>query len=322
MEEPKKKKRSAKTRGGKRSDRFRPSAIQKQSHAPAHRGASEATASSNELPHPGPPQFTEEELARFRVKRLEKTGGKASRLRAKRKKRFEEDRARADARLRTDAASFLWDTYRAWAGDRLTDVEASAEKWDDSVVLSVGACPGESPISIVKRTIGADYAECEGWAAGVPGVGCLLLAAGAVRAVRLAPSLYDGAPVGKLFAKHLKADAQSGWLKKNNRKTLVKTAVGTPKRVHTLIDSGDLTLDCTSVVFIDCNRDDKMQNILDMGGPRDQLCELLHVHMRPRMTAGKLKVVLHVPEATKKEAVPGGHAITVSTVAVSDQMAE
>lgn len=300
MEEPKKKKRSAKTRGRKRGDR-RPSAIQKPSSTPARPSAPAPARPSESLPHPGPPQLTEEELAALRAKRLEKTGGKAARLKALRKQRFEEDRARADERLRTDAASILWETYRAWAGERLTDVEATAERWGASVVLSVGSCADESPIGIVKRVIGEGYAASGDWTPGTPGVGCLLLAGGAVRAVRVAPSLYDGAPVGKLFAKHLKADAQRAWLKKNNRKRMAKTAVGTPRRVHTLVDAGDLTLECTSVVFIDCQRDEKKSNILDMGGPRDQLCELLHVHLRPLMAKGKLKVILHVPEVGGKE---------------------
>lgn len=245
---------------------------------------------------PAAPERTEAETEYARKVRLEKNKGKHAKLSERRKLRFELERKATDAQLRTDAAPLLWKLYREWAGERLTDVEATAEKWSDATILSVGDVSSTSLVDVVRNAAGGDYGISSDWVKGTtPGVAALVLAASAVRAVQLAPSLYDGTPVAKLFSKHLKVDEQRSWLQKHSRKSLVRSAVGTAKRVHMLCDAGHLTMAHTKVIVIDCQRDAKKQNILDMSGPRNELFSYIHDHVRPLLKESKLKIVIQVP---------------------------
>ncbi len=278
--------------------------IQKTPPGAAGAGGSTPTQSISpgSLPSPAAPQLTEEELETLRQQRLVKNRSKHAKLSEKRKNRFERDRLAADHQLRVNAAAFLWKLYREWVGDRLTDVEVSEEEWTNDIVLSVGDCTGQDLASIVKKAVGEDYATCPQWSRGaVPSVACIALASSAVRAVRLAKSLYDGAPVGKLFSKHISVDDQRTWLKKHSRKSVVKSAVGTSKRVHLLLDNNDLSLNFSTVIVLDCYRDSKKQNILDMQGPKEELFSLMHEHMRSFLKQKKLRIVVYVPKEDSAE---------------------
>jgi protein CMS1 len=83
-------------------------------------------------------------------------------------------------------------------------------------------------------------------------------------------------PVAKLFARHFKIAEQEAFLSSN----VCPIAVGTPKRVHDLLQSSSgtnkLKLDRLQVIILDASwTDAKMRTLLDGNETKEALCSLL-----------------------------------------------
>lgn len=83
-------------------------------------------------------------------------------------------------------------------------------------------------------------------------------------------------PVAKLFARHFKIAEQEAFLKSN----VCPIAVGTPKRIHDLLQSSEgtskLKLKRLKVVLLDASwTDAKMRTLLDGNETKEALCSLL-----------------------------------------------
>jgi hypothetical protein len=219
-------------------------------------------------------------------------------VKVKRRRKFEEDRERADKYMRSDPAAFLWEQYTAWAGDKLSPLEQDIDRWssDDAFsILTNDADDDGSLIRGVKHVVAEPYSAKDASPDGVPGVCVLLVASSGLRAAHLSKAMYDGKPVGKLFSKHIKKEDQIIWLQKFASPSPARTAVGTARRLHVLCDDGSLSLaQCTAFV-IDMKRDAKTQNVLDMSATRDELFDFIHVHLRPLVRSKRVKILLHVP---------------------------
>lgn len=112
----------------------------------------------------------------------------------------------------------------------------------------------------------------------------LIVCSGGLRAVQFIREISDfkvgGCKIAKLFAKHFKLAEQAKFLKK----TVVHIAVGTPKRLTQLLDSGCLHLDAVKHVVIDwSHRDVKQRRIIDMRETRTDLMDLLCRHVIPHV---------------------------------------
>lgn len=235
------------------------------------------------------PPKTEKEKSVARKKRE-----KAAKQR--RRVMHEEERVRCERMIREEPAELLWEKYIEWVGDKLSPVEAREEKWTDDHVICVEERPGVPLIQLIKETIGPDYVsqgEFKKGKTATPGVACIALASSAVRAVEIAKSMYDGKPVGKLFSKHIQITEQRKWLGICCSKALAPTAAGTAKRVHRLIEEGDMTLKHTVALVIDFKRDTKSRNIVDLNMVRDELFEFIHTHVRSLLSKKKIKLVLY-----------------------------
>lgn len=227
---------------------------------------------------------------------------KLAQVKERRRKRFEEEREAADLRMKEAPAAFLWEKYVEWAGpERLSTVERKSEVWSGENVQylhveeqkEVETKSTPAIIAAVKKANAGLYALAKEPRDGVPGVSVLLVAASGLRASQLGRAMYDGKPVGKLFSKHISKEEQREWLEKNAKKKAAPTAVGTARRLHVLCEEGTLSLACTTVFIIDMNRDKKLQTVLDMAATRDELFDFIHVHLRPHIAAGNVKVLLH-----------------------------
>ena len=239
-------------------------------------------------------------------RKAEKMAQRHAALKQKRKENYERDRLAADMRLVKQPAAFLWEAYCKWAEERLLKLGTENRKWSEDSVVSVAADSDMLLIDKVKEVVGRDYVERGAWKKGsLPGVACLALCPSALNAVSVAKSLYDGKPVGKLFTKHLALKEQRKWLAKNSKRSLVVSAVGTPKRVHDLCKENSLSLEYTTALVIDFGRNAKLQNILDMNEPRKQLFELIHDYVRPQLLNGELKIVLYVPTTSGAGSMDG-----------------
>lgn len=82
-------------------------------------------------------------------------------------------------------------------------------------------------------------------------------------------------PVAKLFARHFKVAEQESFLRNN----VCPVAVGTPQRVHDLLEKGDeatLKLSNLRALILDASwTDAKMRTLLDGNETREALCSLL-----------------------------------------------
>lgn len=240
-----------------------------------------------------------------RQNRIKRNKVKTSRLRQLRKENYERMRRRADTQLRTNAAEYLWAKYRIWAKEKLSEVEATAEKWTKDHVISSDDAPGETILEVVRGVAGVDYSKCDEWSKeSLPAVAAIVLASSGLRAAHLGPTLYDGGAVAKLFSKHCKVHEQAHWLKSYSKYGVIRSAVGTAKRVHQLCDEGHLTLDYTKVIVIDCKRAETTKNILDMPQPTDELFSFIHHYARPLINQGKLRIIVHLPPEENKTETP------------------
>lgn len=96
--------------------------------------------------------------------------------------------------------------------------------------------------------------------------------------------------IAKLFAKHLKANDQADSL------TIAfhPIAVGTPARVKKLLEMDALSLEHTTHVILDMEKDKKNMTILELKDTAKEMVELLQYHLIPRLNKNnKMKLALY-----------------------------
>eukprot|EP01134_Creolimax_fragrantissima_P007954 CFRG7954T1 len=95
--------------------------------------------------------------------------------------------------------------------------------------------------------------------------------------------------VAKLFAKHFKVEEQVKYLQQH----AVRIAVGTPNRIHKLIEEGALNLSNLTYILVDTRRDVKNQNLFNVKQIRaDFLRDLCAKHIFPLMGKNQTKMML------------------------------
>lgn len=201
-----------------------------------------------------------------------------------------------DSLIRGAPHSFLWSKYVDWAGNKLTDVERIAEKWEGKSVTVIED-EGENIMPKIKEICGGDYRTKTGWQKGnTAGVGVILLTMSALHATKISKSVYDGLPVGKLFGKHSGIEMQKDWLKRASGRALIPTVVGTAKRIGRFVEDGDLILTHTSALVVDFARDSNLRNVLDINTTCVEFFKFLHDHGRQCINDGTMKVILRIPK--------------------------
>lgn len=212
--------------------------------------------------------------------------------------RHEMDRANADDMICTKPHEFLWKEYVRWTKEKDITMDEN-EPWSEDQVLVVTEDGEENFIPHVKEAIGAEYKSKTGFRKSkkaVPGVAVIALAGSAKRAVRIAPRFYDGQSVGKLFGKHIQTEEQQQWLRRACRKGVIPTAAGTARRVHRLVEDGQMTLRHTLLIVLDFARDERLRNMFDFPPVRNEVLQFIHECGRERMRKG-MKVMLTIPKA-------------------------
>lgn len=258
-----------------------------------------------------PPQFLDDahqdnnfEVGTPHKKKESKLSIKNRQREAKRRRRemHDKDRKESDEMILSAPHKFIWSKYEEWCGGKLSSAERKAEEWSSEQVYTIYEDEEKKIIDYVKDIVGPDYISQGGWKkSSKPGMACVVLASSALRAVHLAPSIYDGKPVGKLFSKHIKIEEQRAWIKQYCSKKLAPSAVGTSKRVQRLVEEDDMTLEHTVALILDFKRDNKDRNILDFPTCKDELFDLIFTHCRSRMNEGKMKMLLIAPNRSKQE---------------------
>lgn len=127
-----------------------------------------------------------------------------------------------------------------------------------------------------------------------PGAPLLLVVCSAAsRAVNVIRDLRlfcpDQCKTAKLFAKHMKLEEQTNFLKKN----IIQAGVGTPNRIAALLDNGYLSLHQTSLVVLDWSwRDAKLRRLVDIPEIREDLYKLLQKYLVPHVKSGTAKFAI------------------------------
>lgn len=235
------------------------------------------------------------------VRKTQRRQGRVVAMKKKKKRKQElhdQEQAENDRKVRTSPHEFLWESYVKWAGDKLSPVEKASEKWTSDQVMSAEVSNDSSLVPVVKQLISPDYLTMTGWEPQKnkpPAIPLLSLCNGGVQAVSFGRRVYDGAPVGKLFSKHIKLSMQTKWLSICSSRGKPANASGTAKRVQRLLELGAMTLEHTVAIMIDMSRDTRLFNLLDVSSTRDELFELIHMHVRSKMASGQLKLILVIP---------------------------
>jgi len=68
--------------------------------------------------------------------------------------------------------------------------------------------------------------------------------------------------------------------------------VGTPNRIHALVDKGSLSLDQCKMLVIDMSRDVKKMSVLDAKDTGQHFFKFYHQHLHELVQNGKMKLVL------------------------------
>lgn len=281
--------------------------LSKRERGALHESGDVIPSDESTMPQKGAQLFQQEVPSKRKRVRERVNAKKEKHRQAKRRRRemHDEERRNTDSLIRDAPEEFLWRKYVEWVGQKMSKAEKKAEKWSKIQVHTVEESDELSLIEHVKEIVGPDYVSQGGFKKGKtakPGVACIVLASSAVRAVRLAKSVYDGQPVGKLFSKHIKIETQREWLATCCSKGLVPSAAGTAKRVQRLIEGEDMTLKHTVALIIDFKRDEKERNILDFETSKCELFDFLHEHARPLLNEGKMKLILIAPGNPGEEA--------------------
>ncbi|TMW65257.1 hypothetical protein Poli38472_009424 [Pythium oligandrum] len=118
----------------------------------------------------------------------------------------------------------------------------------------------------------------------------LVICSSALRAVEVLKHFGSfKCKVAKLFAKHMKVEDQEIQL----AKTFNPISVGTPGRIKKLLEINALSLEHTTHVFIDMEKDKKAMTLLELKDTAKEMMELLQFHLLPQLKADKLKLVLY-----------------------------
>ncbi|XP_014676300.1 PREDICTED: protein CMSS1-like [Priapulus caudatus] len=112
----------------------------------------------------------------------------------------------------------------------------------------------------------------------------LIVCISAIRAVAVRRAIQDvlklqkGMQIGKLFAKHFSVTDQAKFL----QKTVVPIGLGTPNRIHKLLEEDALWKGQLRYIVLDWTyRDDKLQRLSDQKLVRRDLFTLMHRHLIP-----------------------------------------
>lgn len=121
----------------------------------------------------------------------------------------------------------------------------------------------------------------------------IILSSGAVRALHLnkEASLFKGikCKTAKLFARHMKQEAQAKFLKSN----VIHFAIGTPARVSSLIAEDSLSLVHTKIIMLDWNyRDSKLKRMIDIPDIKKVLYNLLKDFVIPACKMHRVKIAM------------------------------
>lgn len=111
----------------------------------------------------------------------------------------------------------------------------------------------------------------------------LILCSSALRAVEINKHLTPfKCRVAKLFGKHIKLSEQTEQL----AKTYCPIAVGTPGRVKKLLEAQALSLQHTTHVILDMEKNKKEQTILEFKETADEMVDLLQYYFIPHLNGG------------------------------------
>jgi protein CMS1 len=111
----------------------------------------------------------------------------------------------------------------------------------------------------------------------------------AVDLIRAMSEMKGKSVVAKLFAKHFKLEEQGGFLKSH----VCDIGVGTPHRIHKLVEQGSLQLKQLLYLVIDWTwQDAKQRTISSIPEVCNDLCQLLHHDIIPRVKEGHVTIGL------------------------------
>lgn len=121
----------------------------------------------------------------------------------------------------------------------------------------------------------------------------IVLSSGAIRALHLnkEASHFKGlkCKTAKLFARHMKQEAQAKMLKAN----VIHFAIGTPARVSSLLAEDSLSLEHTKLVMLDWNyRDTKLKRMIDIPDIKTALYALLKDFVIPACKMHHVKIAI------------------------------
>lgn len=119
----------------------------------------------------------------------------------------------------------------------------------------------------------------------------IIICSSAIRAVEVYKQLSSSLKcrIGKLFAKHIKVAEQAEQLEK----IFFPVSVGTAGRVKKLLEMNALSLEHTTHVMIDMQKDKKQMTILELKDTSKEVMELLEFHLLARLNQQKMKLVLY-----------------------------
>lgn len=210
----------------------------------------------------------------------------------KKAKAAAEDRPDVALLPAAEQAAVLWDSYRSECGGGSFLEHAEFEP--PSILLLPRR--GESLQARLQAALPTTWRDTLGRApphatrCGAPAL--LVVAPAALRALELLrelPDFHRACPVAKLFAKHIKIAEQVELLA--SRPLCI--GVGTPARLAALVADGALSLERVALVVVDCSRDVKLRNLLDIPETRRDFWALLwRQHLGARVAAGHTRIAL------------------------------
>lgn len=95
--------------------------------------------------------------------------------------------------------------------------------------------------------------------------------------------------MAKLFAKHIKVSEQTDVLERQFH----PIAVGTPGRIKKLLEVDALSLQHTTHVIIDMEKDKKTMTILELKDTAKEMVDLLQFYFIPKLREGRMKLALY-----------------------------
>jgi len=122
-------------------------------------------------------------------------------------------------------------------------------------------------------------------------LGCpfvVIVSGSANRCVEIIKSVSKGlkCKVAKLFSRHVKIQEQVDILKNHH-----PVAVGTPNRLHKLIEIGALSISQTKLILIDMEKDAKNFTILSMKDVKQDFLDLMNSDVTPELDHIKLALI-------------------------------